>query len=271
MAIQLHAADAKVGFTQSVTATLTVSYCSNIAAGDLLLLHLVAGGNTRPAISGWTEQAFKNTGSNISLVWYGKEAAGSESGSLEISMTSSNKAVAHMLRITGHRASTYWDKYAEFSTSSTTTYLTAAVTTSATNTLVIYTIGVNADRSLSTQQATLLLKPTPLCQPTLSLERILLLGYLYHGVSLDLGLKGFLPLAYFLLGIESELEFLPLPIPASYEFLCEVEPLRIPVLNELGAPEILLLPLKWTEILIHLDLESLVYFRFWKIRTFRVF
>jgi alkaline phosphatase D len=123
-----------------------VAYPASIAAGDLLLLHIVSSAATSSTPpSGWTEVYRETTVSNPKGGVYIKTASGSESGSLTVTMSSSTGRAA-ISRFTGVDA-TPQDVAATsvlLDATSDTTVDLPSLTTANANSMLVYMAGANS-------------------------------------------------------------------------------------------------------------------------------
>ena len=93
------AADTTSGSQASNSTSWTATHCGNIGAGDLLMLWVSAdGSNSWASATGWTQHSFVSEGT-VTLTLLLKDAAGTESGSLAVTIANSEQGVWRMNRI----------------------------------------------------------------------------------------------------------------------------------------------------------------------------
>lgn len=127
MAIAFGSAGTLLNVSTAAT-TFNVAYPSGIAAGDLLILHVVTNGGTLSATppTGWTEVYRETTTTNPKGGVYIKVASGSESGTVAVT-TGSTTGVAGIVRYTGVNTTTPQDVAASTVSVNTTGDLTATL------------------------------------------------------------------------------------------------------------------------------------------------
>lgn len=151
MAIAFGSAGARTNITVAGTAW-SLAYPSGIAAGDLLVLHIVtSGGNvTMSSLTGWTEVHREATVTNPRGGLLIKVADGTETGSLSFTTTSTT-GNAIMFRYTGVDPTTPLDvaKSSVSNTATVTDIVLPSITTVSANTMLIYADGANSGSTRS--------------------------------------------------------------------------------------------------------------------------
>lgn len=122
-----------------------IPYPSGIAAGDLLVLHVVTNGGGATDPSGWTIIYDEATLANPKGGLWIKVATGSESGTLTFT-TSSTTGAAQMFRYTGVDTTTPLDgtPTSVVNSATTNTVVTPSITTTTANTMLVYACGANS-------------------------------------------------------------------------------------------------------------------------------
>lgn len=123
-----------------------VPYPAGIAAGDLLVLHIVTNGGAVTTPAGWTAVYNETVLANPKGGLFIAVAAGTESGNLTVT-TASTTGNAMMFRYTGVEAATPQDAAATSVSLDATTDTTVdlpAITTVTANTMLVYADGANS-------------------------------------------------------------------------------------------------------------------------------
>ena len=134
----------------TAASTWNVAYPSGIAAGDLLVLHIITNGGAVTSSSltgaGWTVVYNEATVSNPKGGLYYKIASGSESGTLAVTVGSTT-GNAVMYRYTGVDPTTPLNGTATSvsdNTAASTTSVIPSITTTVANTYLVYANGINS-------------------------------------------------------------------------------------------------------------------------------
>jgi hypothetical protein len=88
------------GGASAVTTATAPAYPTTVLAGDFLVLFVSSdqSGIGTPSDGGWTDQGGVSTGGNVSVRTWVKTAAGGETGTVTVNVTSGTKGVAHISR-----------------------------------------------------------------------------------------------------------------------------------------------------------------------------
>ncbi len=96
---QISDADTKFGTVTTNSTSWTITYPTNIAAGDLLLLFLAADGNPIFSATGFTSMMSVQTSSAVGLYLLAKVAVGTETGTFTAALTATEQGGWRMFRI----------------------------------------------------------------------------------------------------------------------------------------------------------------------------